>query len=90
MAVVKELSKYQIDLVGVLEVRWVHKTIMSVVKGVICNKMYIIQRGNWCHIILLNVHARAEDKIDYIQDSSYEEFECVFYKFPTYYVKILL
>jgi hypothetical protein len=42
-----------------------------------------------CHIVVLNVHAPTEDKIDYVQDSFYEELERVFYK-PKYNVKILL
>jgi hypothetical protein len=42
----------------------VHKRIISVIKRVEfdSDKMsYIILRGRWCHIILLNVHAPAED-----------------------------
>jgi hypothetical protein len=51
---------------------------------------YIILRGRWCHIIVLNVHASTEDKTDYVKDSFYEELECVFDKFPKYHMKILL
>jgi hypothetical protein len=36
---------------------------------------YIIVRGCWFHIIVLNVHAPAEDKIDNAKDSFYEELE---------------
>jgi hypothetical protein len=46
---------------------FVHKRIISAVKRVesASDKMsYIIQRGRWCHIIVLNVHAPAEDKTD--------------------------
>jgi hypothetical protein len=39
---------------------------------------YIIFRGRWCNIILLNVHAPTEDKIDDIKDRFYEEPEQVF------------
>jgi hypothetical protein len=42
---------------------------------------YIIQRGHWCHIIVLNVHAPIEDKIDDVKNSFYEELELVFNKF---------
>jgi hypothetical protein len=49
---------------------------------------YIILRGHWCHIIVLNVHAPTEGKI--VKDSFYEELECVFDAFPKYQVKILL
>jgi hypothetical protein len=42
---------------------------------------YIILRGRWCHIIVLNVHAPAEDKNNDVKDSFYEELERVFDKF---------
>jgi exonuclease III len=51
---------------------------------------YIILRGRWCHIIVLNVHASTEDKTDDVKDSFYEELERVFGKFPKYHMKILL
>jgi hypothetical protein len=50
----------------------------------------IILRGRLCYIIVLNVHAPTEDKTDDIEDSFYEELECVFDKFPKYHMKILL
>jgi exonuclease III len=52
--------------------------------------LYIILRGRWCHIIVLNIHAPTEDKIDDVKDSFYEELEHVFNKFPKYHMKILL
>jgi hypothetical protein len=39
---------------------------------------YIILRGHWCNIIVLNVHAPTEYKIDDIRDRFYEEVEQVF------------
>jgi hypothetical protein len=48
----------------------------------------IILRGRWCNIIVLNVHAPTEVKIDDIKDRSYEELEHVFDKFPKCPVKI--
>jgi hypothetical protein len=33
---------------------------------------YIILRGRWCNIIVLNVHAPTEDKTDDIKDRFYE------------------
>jgi hypothetical protein len=51
---------------------------------------YIILRGHWCDIIILNVHAPTEDKIDDMKESFYEEIECVFDIFPKYYMQILL
>jgi hypothetical protein len=69
-----------------------HKRIISAVKRVeyVSDRMsYIILRGCWCHIVL-NVHAPTEDKTDDVKDSFYEELECVFDKFPTYHMEILL
>jgi hypothetical protein len=43
--------------------------------------LYIILRGRWGDIIVLNVHAPAGDKIDDMKDSFNEELECVFNKF---------
>jgi hypothetical protein len=51
---------------------------------------YIILRGRWFHIIVLNVHAPTEDKTDDVKDSFYEEVERIFDKFPKYHMKILL
>jgi hypothetical protein len=47
-------------------------------------------RGHWCDIIVLNVQAQTEDKIDDMKISFYEVLECVFHKFPKYHTKILL
>jgi hypothetical protein len=51
---------------------------------------YIILRGRWCNIIVLNVHAPCEDKGDDVKDSFYEEVGRVFDQFPTYDMKIIL
>jgi exonuclease III len=51
---------------------------------------YIVLRGHWFHIIVLNVHAPTEDKIDDVKDSFYEELEHIFDKLPKYHKKILL
>jgi hypothetical protein len=48
---------------------------------------YIILKGRWCHIIVLNVRAPTEDKIDAMKDSFYDELEHVFDKFPKYHMK---
>jgi exonuclease III len=50
---------------------------------------YIILRGRWCHIIVLNVHAPTEETTDDVKDSFYEELERVFDTFPKYHMKIL-
>jgi hypothetical protein len=51
---------------------------------------YVILRGSWCDIIVLNVHAPTEDKMDDTKDRLYEEVEHVFDKYPKYHIKILL
>jgi len=51
---------------------------------------YIVLRGRWSNIIVLNVHAPSEDKSDESKDSFYEEFEHVFDRFTKYHMKILL
>jgi hypothetical protein len=51
---------------------------------------YIILRGCWCDIIILNVHAPTDNKIDDMKDRFHEGLEYVFDKFPKYYINILL
>jgi exonuclease III len=71
----------------------VKKSIISAIKRVefINDRIsYIILRGCWCDIIVLNVHAQTKDKIDDIKDRFYEELEHIFDKFPKYDIKILL
>jgi glycosylphosphatidylinositol transamidase (GPIT) subunit GPI8 len=51
---------------------------------------YIILRGRWFHIIVLNVDALTEDETDYVKDSFYEDLLRIFDKFPKYHMKILL
>jgi endonuclease/exonuclease/phosphatase family metal-dependent hydrolase len=51
---------------------------------------YIVLRGRWCNIIVLNAHAPTEEKSDDSKDSFYEELEQVFYNFSKYHMKILL
>jgi hypothetical protein len=67
--------------------RIVHKRIISAVKRVefVNDRMsYIILRGPWCDIIVLNVHAPTQDKIDDMKDNFYQELERVFHKFPKF------
>jgi hypothetical protein len=47
---------------------------------------YIILKGRWCHILVLNVHAPTENKTDDVKDSFCEKLD----KFPKYHMKILL
>jgi hypothetical protein len=66
---------------------FVRKRIISAVKTVefVSDRMsYIILRGHWCHIIVLNVHAPTEDKADYVKDSFYKNWNvCLIYPLNT-------
>jgi hypothetical protein len=56
----------------------VHDRIISAVKRVefVSDRMsYIILRGLWCHIIVLNVHAPTEEKTDDVKVNFYDELE---------------
>jgi exonuclease III len=71
----------------------VHKRIISPDKRVeiVSDRMsYIILRGRWCHVIVLNIHVPTEDKTDDVKDSFYQELERLFDKFPKYHMKVLL
>ena len=51
---------------------------------------YIVLRGRWCNIIVLNMQEPSEDKSDDSKDSFYQKLEQVFNHFPRYHMKILL
>ena len=72
---------------------FVHQRIASAVKRAefVSDRIsYIVLRGCWCNIIVLNVHAPSEEKSDSSKDSFYEELEQVLDHFPKYDMKILL
>jgi hypothetical protein len=72
---------------------FVHQTIVSAIKRVefVSDRIsYIVLRGRWCNVIVLNVHAPTEEKGDDSKDSFCEEVEEVFDHFPKYHMKILL
>jgi hypothetical protein len=50
---------------------FVHRRIITVmrVEFVRDRMSYIMLRGKWCHIIVLNIHAPTEDKADDVKDS---------------------
>jgi len=51
---------------------------------------YIVLRGNWCNIIVLNVHAATKEESCDSKDTFCEEVEQVFYHFPKYHMNIVL
>jgi len=51
---------------------------------------YIVLRGCWHNIIVVNVHTPGEEKSDESKDSFYEELDQVFEHFLKYHVKMLL
>jgi hypothetical protein len=61
-----------------------HRIISAVkrVEFVSCRMSYIILRGRWCNIIVLNVHAPSKEKSDDSVDRFYKELEQVFGHFP--------
>jgi exonuclease III len=72
---------------------FIHQRIVSAIKKVefVSDRMsYMVLRGRWCNIIVLNVHAPAEEKSDDSKDSFYEELEQAFNHFPKYHMKIVL
>jgi hypothetical protein len=63
---------------------FVYHRIISAVKRVefVSNRMsYIVLRGRWYNIIVLNEHATNEEKTDDSKDSFYEELEQFFLSF---------
>jgi hypothetical protein len=52
--------------------------------------LYIILRGCWFNIVVLNAHKASEEKSDDSKDSFYEELEQVFDHFPKFHIKIVL
>ena len=71
----------------------VHHRIVSAVQRVefVSDRVsYMVMRGRWCNIIVLNLHAPSEEKSDDSKDSFYEELEQIFYHFSKYHMKILL
>jgi hypothetical protein len=66
---------------------FVHQRIVSAIKRVefVSDRMsYMVLRGRWCNIIVLNVHAPTEEKNDDSKDSFYEELKQVFDHFPLF------
>ena len=63
---------------------FVHQRISSAVKRVEFlsdGLSYIVLRGRWCNIIVLNVHTPSEEKSYESKDRFYEEIEQVFDQF---------
>jgi exonuclease III len=67
-----------------------HHRIVSAVKRAefVGDRMsYLVLRGHWCNIIVLNVLALSEEKSDDLKDTFYEELEQVFNILPKYHIK---
>jgi hypothetical protein len=67
---------------------FVHHRIVSAVKrdAFISDTMsYVVLRGRWCNVIVLNVHAPSEEKSDDSEDNFNEESEEVFGHLPLPY-----
>jgi hypothetical protein len=63
-----------------LEQDFVHHRILSAFKGVHFVSdmvLYIVLRGSWCNIVVLNVRALSEEKSDDSTGRLYEELEQV-------------
>jgi len=61
---------------------FVHHRIVLAVKRVefVSDRMsYIVLRGRWCNIIVLNLHATSEEKGDDSKDRFYEDLEQVIF-----------
>ena len=69
-----------------------HRIILAVkrVEFVSYRVSYIVLRGRWFKIVVLNVHAPSDEKSDDSKDSFYKELGQVYYHFPKYHMKILL
>jgi exonuclease III len=71
----------------------VHKKIISVIirAEFVSDRMpHVIQRAQWCHNIVLNIHAPTEDRTVEVKHSFYKKLESVFDKFSKNHMKILL
>jgi len=72
---------------------FVHRRMLSALKRVefVSDRLsYIVLRGRWRNIIVVNVHAPSEEKSDESKISFYEELEQVFDHFPKHQMKMLL
>ena len=72
---------------------FVHRRLVSAVKRVefVSDRLsYIVLRGRWRNIIVVNVHATSEEKSDEAKYNFYEELEQVFDYFPNYHTNMLL
>jgi hypothetical protein len=72
---------------------FVHHGIVSVVnrEELVSDRMsFIVLRGFWCNIIIVNLQAPSEEKSGDLKVNFYEELEQVFSHFHKYHMKILL
>ena len=55
---------------------------VKIVEFVSDRVLYIVMRGRWCNIVVLNVHESSEEKSDDPKDGLYEVLEQGFDRFP--------
>jgi hypothetical protein len=54
---------------------YIRESVVMRVEYVNDRMSYVILRGRWCNIFVLNVHAPCEDKGDDVKDSFYKELD---------------
>ena len=75
----------EMKIINWKQVFFVHRRIVSAVKRAefVSDRLsYIVLRGCWRNIIVVNVRTPSEEKSDESKDSFYEELEQVFDHFP--------
>ena len=61
-----------------------HRRLVSAVKRiefVSDRRSYIVLKSRWLHIIVVNIHAPSEEKVEEVKDSFYDELEEMFDQF---------
>ena len=62
----------------------IHRRLVTAVKRIefVSDRLsYILLKGRWLHIIVVNIHAPSEEKVEEVKDSFYDELEEMFDQF---------
>jgi len=70
------ICNYELQKTNCLESTFFNNTVWRV-EFVSDRMSYIVLRGRWCNIMVLNMHAPSGEKSDNLKDSFYEELEKV-------------